>query len=451
MIQIQPRQAILATVMAINLHVAGGCQMLQTIPIVDASGEICKSASGAYFLPKKQILFSIKRDDDTSPYDFSFDGTRSIADRQQSFCLDYLGSAFAEDTVHVSRNFDGLLTIISSVADDKSKQIVENLIEVGVIGATGNPNFSIARSVKIKKQQDTFILADYQIDPFDLEQLAEVNAAMASTYGYCVLIEGHTIHPADIQAYCNNPRGRTTNTGGRTVPLKAPPARVELPPLPSDAAMKGILYRPNLTYEMIVLRRRDPKSRHRWELVQSTKIEMPNVAPVFSIGVERSLFVKRTTRLDFDAGVLKDITIEKPSELLEFMEIPLVLAQALVKVPAELLKVRVASTKNEQLLMDAQRELLATQRAYANTLSQMRATATQSSSSVQRSLPPGNTDGVAGAFRSQPDPAKARAADAACQLLCTGANCTVEMCKVIAAERCEGQELSTCLPPLLPR
>ena len=59
---------------------------------------------------------------------------------------------------------------------------------------------------------------------------------------------------------------------------------------------------------------------------------------------ERSAFVKRTTRLDFDAGVLKDITIEKPSELVEFMEIPLVLTQALVKIPAEVIKVRLAST-----------------------------------------------------------------------------------------------------------
>jgi hypothetical protein len=47
--------------------------------------------------------------------------------------------------------------------------------------------------------------AHYQIDPFDRVKLAEVNAALAATYGYCVIIDGHTLRRAPVQSYCNDP------------------------------------------------------------------------------------------------------------------------------------------------------------------------------------------------------------------------------------------------------
>lgn len=421
------QRTILAVVTAVALPVVGACQMsmLETIPIQEANGETCRSAAGAYFLPKKQILLSIKQDGENSPYELVLSGTKPIADRQRIFCLDYLGSALADDTVHVNRDIHGLLQLVSSVADDKSKQIAETLIEVGVIAATGNPNFAITRSTKIRRGEDV-ILAEYQVDPFDREQLAELNRALAVAYGYCVIIDGHTVHPKDSQAYCNNPRGLGPAEPPSTPIFKAPPSSLELPPLPADAAIAGILYRPNLTHRMTVLRRRDPGSQKKWELFQTTQLEMPNLAPVFSIGVERSLFVKRTTRLDFDSGVLRDITIEKPSELVEFMEIPLVLAQAIVKIPAEVIKVRLASTSNQKLLIDAQRELLATQRAYAYTLRDLRDKAaqdTQSTLSGNRNL---STSGLnnSSRFRAQniaaPGPGVAEAVTTICSVKCRG-------------------------------
>jgi hypothetical protein len=100
---------------------------------------------------------------------------------------------------------------------------------------------------------------------------------------------------------------------------------------------RGILYRPNQTYNLVVFRRRDPQSGTRWRLFQTKRIEMPNASPIFSVGVDRSAFVTRkTTLLAFDAGVLRDITIEKPSEVLSFVEIPLRVAQVVVAVPAEI-------------------------------------------------------------------------------------------------------------------
>jgi hypothetical protein len=448
------RVAHLVATVVIALAVAG-CEMLTTIPIQDVYGETCKSAAGAYFLPKKQILFKIKQANDNGPYVLDFTGTAPVAERNRIYCLDYLGSALSDDTIHVNRDANGLLSLINSVADDKSKKIAETLIETGIIAATGNPTFGF-RSVKIKVDASTFILAEYNIDPFNREQLAAANATIGPTYGYCVLVDGYTVHPDDHQAYCDNPLIVMGAAMGRAPVFKAPPLQVDLPPLPPDAGMKGILYRPNLSHELVILRRRDPGSRKKpWQVFQTVRVEMPNLAPVFSIGVERSAFVKRTTKLEFDAGVLRDVTIEKPSELLEFMEIPLLLTQAIVKVPAEIIKVRLASTNNQKLLIDAQTELLATQRAYANTLQDMqaKAAARAAAGEVNRSLrlAPGNAALGTPRALQQVDPTRAAEISNTCSLVCTPPGCSQATCEAIAASACRGQELQSCLPPLLPR
>jgi hypothetical protein len=416
--------------------VIAGCQMLATIPLYEPHGESCKSAAGAYFLPKRHVIFKITQGGEGgAPFSFVLNGTAPVADRDRVFCLDYLGSPLADDTIHVTRE-DGLLRLVSSVADDKSKQIAEAIIQAGVIGVTGNPNFGF-RSAKIKSGSD-FILAEYKFDPFDRERLAEINATMAPTYGYCVVVEGHTVHPDSVEAYCANPRGGSRRSSGSQPVYKAPPGAIELPPLAADAGVTGILYRPNLTHQIVVMRRSVENGRKSWRLFQTAQMEFPNIAPVFSIGVERSLFVKRTTRLDFDFGVLRDITIEKPSELVEFMEIPLVLAQAIVKVPAEVIKVRLASTKNETLLIDAQRELLATQREYNNTLKSMREKAAEKAG-VTRS----GAFSLARAF-DQLGPDRRKEIDDACKIVCP--TCELQACRATAISKCQGQDVQTCLP-----
>lgn len=431
-------------------HVLVGCsmEMIATLPIQDASGQTCKSAAGAYFLPKKHIVFNITQADGTSPYVLTFSSPAPVADRTRMYCLDYLASALADDTVHVNRDANGLLQTISSVADDKSKAIAEALIQTGVIAATGNPNFGF-RAAKIKAGA-VYILAEYSIDPFDRDKLAVVNATLGPTYGYCIVVNGYTVHPDDVQAYCDNPLA-TRNAGQRKpMVFKAPPALVELPALAPEVESVGVLYRPNLTHEILVYRRYDPGSRKVWQLLQTARVEMPNVAPVFSIGVERSAFVKRTTRLDFDSGVLSNVTIEKPSELLEFMEIPLVLAQALVAIPAEILKVRVASTNNQKLLIDAQRELLATQRAYVGTLRDLRAgSAGGAGTDGLRSAALRGTSGTPRALQQIPPDPMSEIRDA-CTMFCRGSRCIVDVCINTATSKCQDQELSICLPAQFP-
>jgi hypothetical protein len=92
---------------------------------------------------------------------------------------------------------------------------------------------------------------------------------------------------------------------------------------------------------------------------------MPNLGPILSIGVERALFATRDTDLVFNQGVLTDVSIDKKSELVGFVRIPLAVAKAVVGVPAQILQIRIADTRNQTALINAQGEL-------ANTLAQIK-------------------------------------------------------------------------------
>ena len=332
--------------------------VIGSVPMQDVDGHMCETSAGAYFLPKKHLSIQVTQDTDGKYYKIAFGEPKPYADRRQHYCLDYLASSVASDTVEIGRSSDGLLQKISTVADDKSLKIVEKIVDVGLIAVTGNPGFGISRSLRTTEGEP--VLADFNFDPFDEPRLAEINTTLA-TYGYCIYVVRHTSNP---QRMCSNP--------ARYEIEYAPIVKARyLPPIPFEEGRHGILYRPDMTYEVVILRRRDPKSHDKWKIHQVKNVELPNIAPVLSIPIERSVFVKRETTLEFKDGVLQDVSIKKPSELLAFSEFPLKVAQAIVAVPSELIKVRIASTNNRERLINAQIQLIATQKAYAEEMEKL--------------------------------------------------------------------------------
>jgi len=121
---------------------------------------------------------------------------------------------------------------------------------------------------------------------------------------------------------------------------------------------RGILYRPNISYKMVMYRKLDPDGPEPWRLYLTKWFDMPNLSPVLAVDVKRALFSTRKTRLEFNKGVLADVTVEKGSEALGFVAIPLVVAKAIVDVPAQIVKVRLTDTKNETALLNAQIALM---------------------------------------------------------------------------------------------
>ena len=82
---------------------------------------------------------------------------------------------------------------------------------------------------------------------------------------------------------------------------------------------------------------------------------LPNEAPLFSLDITRSAFVEKETRLEFEKGILRKVSVRKPSEALALAGVPLEIARTLASLPAEILRLRVDYTTSEAEVAEARR------------------------------------------------------------------------------------------------
>jgi hypothetical protein len=88
--------------------------------------------------------------------------------------------------------------------------------------------------------------------------------------------------------------------------------------------------------------------------------------------ITRAAFVRKVTNLTFDSGVLTEIHIEKPSEALAFMEIPLTIAKAILSVPAELIQLKINYSSRDKELHDARKAELEAKQALLDYIKKQR-------------------------------------------------------------------------------
>jgi hypothetical protein len=272
----------------------------------------------------------------------------TVADRTQPLCLDYLGSLVSDDLVKVQRNQQGLLTSVNSSVQDKTPEIFEKLAQIG-------ENLAIAggRSGELRSA-DTL---DVEFDPFIWEEMIRVKGALRR-FGFCVYVEGYSFSVAGLA-----PEG-ISKAGERWCSTDNPKQHDDSAsyyaslPVPPEVMRTGILYRPNTSHKVVVLRRDDPGGPGGWKLFQLARVNMSNMSPILSISVERAMFAKRDTDLTFSAGVLTDVSIKKTSELAGFVRIPLAIAKAVVDVPAQIVQFKIADTQNQTALVNAQGNLI---------------------------------------------------------------------------------------------
>ena len=300
-------------------------------------------------------------------------------DPERTYCLDYLRSVTSNDTFIVNRN-NSLLTQITTSADDKSTEIVSALIQTAFAGISQNPDFpNFGRAAGVPSL-GTALKFSGMYDPFDLREVAQVNDAI-KRYGLCLFLDGEPIDPLqdDVGAYCEDPLGwrpptawlARTRKAGHYVSEVDVDRRLKY--AGENAAPRrhsqGIFYRPRLPFTFYLYAKENLKLKNvrgAWKMRGSQTVLLENVAPIFSVGVDRTFFAKRDTTLVFDQGVLKDITITKGSELANAATIPLQIAQSVAALPAQVVKVKIDQNDNRAKLITAQAQLIAAQRMYLN-------------------------------------------------------------------------------------
>lgn len=345
-------------------------RVVETVPLEQSAlsyGPTCNSPLGAYYLPKSLLKLKATAGDTAIKLD-TF-AKVSTADRTQLLCLDYLSSPVSDDVVRVTRSPNGLLEAVTSRVVDKTPDIFEKLVEIGA-----NLAITAGRSSAVRSGETLEI----EFDPFNWVEVSVAKAALRR-FGICVYIEGYSFQVDGLTPAAIRKAGERWCSTGQPTQYESEALYYSSLPIPSQIMQTGILYRPNVSHRVVVLRKNDPDGLEGWSLFQTAQVDMPNVAPILSIGVDRALFATRETDLSFNSGVLTDVSINKTSELAGFVRIPLAVAKAVVAVPAQIIKFRIADATNQTALLNAQGQL-------ANTLAQIRRdNAAQTDASAPRS------------------------------------------------------------------
>ena len=348
------RAAAAGCALALMLMFGGCSRVVETSGLVPGPagyGPTCHSSLGAYYLPRALLQIKATAGANSITSAGLETNVTMVADRDQPFCLDYLSSPTSDDLIVVKRDPKGLLVSVTSEVEDRTPEIANALIETAEAAV-----IAAARAAALEAARDGDRL-DVEFDPFVWQELLTVNRAL-KRFGFCLYVEGRTfpidgLDPATILA-----------AGRQWCALENPPVFIppgdEFSALPvaPEVMRTGILYRPNIAHKIVILRKSDPSGRRPWQIYQTRRVEMPNVSPILSIGVERAMFATRKTTLAFNRGVLTDVTIEKGSELAGFVSIPLNVARAVVRIPGEIVTLRITDTSNRIALINAQIELM---------------------------------------------------------------------------------------------
>lgn len=364
---------------------AGGCQMLDsgwldTDP--SAVGTTCHTNAGTYFLPRRLITVTVTGSD-TGGFNLKVDATGDttapyVADRNESYCLDALLSPLSADRIGIQRSEDGLLQRVYTQADDKTKDIAQQLIQgVADLAASeqaGIPGRSFATRPRFAGDTAP-VVATFTFDPFVEREAREVNIALVE-YGYCLYLDPHRdpFVPRWSQKICRDAVfGR--KKGPRNSPVYAGPSMVykadpayprsglaifDPRPVPVEVQQRGVLYRPELTHTLVVIRKPDPGSRFsEWRPVASDKIVMPNAAPAFILEVKRAIFVKAETDVQFNNGLIRNVSVNKPSELLAASNLVVAAVQIVTNIPKRALTIFNNRTENTIDLINTNAQLIA--------------------------------------------------------------------------------------------
>jgi hypothetical protein len=348
---------VAAIIVPAALTFAGCSRVIETgaIDLKASNGEPkCVSALGHYFLPKALLSVVATADQGAGTQTATW-AVETHADHSHAFCLDYLSSPTSIDIVTVDRTNEGLLTSINSNVEDRTPAIVQSLVSTAE-----NLTIAAARAGQTPTSQVDSLA--FQFDPFDWSDLMLAKAELRR-FDLCIYVEGFSFSTEGMDAaHIRSAADHWCSLDAHATPRYDPRLYTfASQPIPPEVTSSGILYRPLATHRIVMLHRKG----NTWELYRSKRFDMPNASPVLAIGIERAVFTKRLTSVKFYNGSLTDISVDKSSELEGFVQIPLVVAQAVVDIPAQIVSIRLSDTQSHVALIQAQGNLLNATAEYA--------------------------------------------------------------------------------------
>lgn len=288
-----------------------GCTYLESEHIVPGD----TSFEGIpYSLPKGIVKLKIEKNGST-PLSFTIEDIIYREDPNFQFAINIRHNIFYNDKIKITTTSNNLLDKISTTVRDETPAIFEKI-------ATGIQNIA-----QISSSNDFKIV--WHLDPTDKNDVYKLHKAVEE------------IPQADYDF--------------RVINL-APQARAVVDVDPADC-YKAICFRPVLPY---ALELHEKVGTHR--IVSRQIVSVPNESMIGLLKFKRAPFVEKKFDADFDNGILVDLDLENPSEVLEFTGIPISIAKIIVAIPSAIFNFQIKQVRNDTAHLKAQTDNLNQQR-----------------------------------------------------------------------------------------
>lgn len=333
-------------------------------------------------------------------YVVAIGANKYVPDMTKAYTLEYNPEIATDDKISISVGPNQLLQTSTSLSRDESGQAVVMLAQIAgeaakmAVGIPGAPVSAPASKMSLsaekleppKKEElkflckdlppiniETFISPSTQVDnnkPFLIGKLNSdlANAAIPIQFKVQSLSTETTSNKAPKK--CQTTGADSANCYKSGVLLRSPIPYVLTVEIGKNIGNGSGQVKEEVFYEEF----NEKKHKDKLNLAVSDKnqclpphvsqdyiIMAPNDGVVYSLDVQRARFVTKKTDLTITDGMLTKIDVDKPSELIGALSVPLDALKAIAGIPASMLSVQVKNTSDQASLYKAQSDLLGNQ------------------------------------------------------------------------------------------
>lgn len=251
-----------------------------------------------YGLPKALIGVTVSAEGSGKPLKVTIGAPTVLADPAARYMLTAAPSAWANDNF-VLKTKGGLLEAVNATNEDQSGQALVKVVEIAgeaakvvsglrdarAAGATPGPAFSVS----------------FVLDPFDPATVEDAQSRLA---GFGISLE-------------------LSSVAGGAVPARDPEA---------NACAQSLCYRMLIGIYLSIY---DPTGAYgKFDGVYL--VQVPDQSQTYGFDIHRGACIKRVTKLSFEQGMLSAAELDKPSEVIGCLNIPLDVLKQIAAVPGEI-------------------------------------------------------------------------------------------------------------------
>jgi hypothetical protein len=278
-----------------------------------------------YFLPKGLINFKFSRDEPGKDIKFEV-SSKIVADDNYKLYLSYGHNVAYDDKAKIQIDANGLLQSINTTSNFKIPEFFEKL------GALAGYAVAFASTTCKGDEANGKFSIDHDIDPFKKGSTDDLNNDLSR---YCLSVDFDP--PNNNKITEDTTSSETGDTGTKQA---------------IQVSGNGIAYR-RLTTKKIIIKSNELNIKREFTVILPDASEPPLYA-----AVERGIFSDNITNYTFSQGLLTSSELERPSEMIGFISIPLKILKGVSDAIIGRFGMKTEEAKNEASYAQAQKTLL---------------------------------------------------------------------------------------------